>query len=67
MEKKHLTIKEVQALIDTPCRNPRVKMMFLFSCFCGLHYSDVKGLRWKDVIEENGKSISSCASKRPTR
>lgn len=33
-----------------------MKTAFLFSCFCGLRYSDVKGLRWKDVIEENGKT-----------
>lgn len=54
-KREYLTIEEVQSLIDTPCRSPRVKTAFLFSCFCGLRYSDVKGLRWKDVIEENGK------------
>lgn len=54
-KREYLTIEEVQSLIDTPCRSPRVKTVFLFSCFCGLRYSDVKGLRWKDVIEENGK------------
>lgn len=54
--REYLTIEEVQTLIDTPCRSPRVKTAFLFSCFCGLRYSDVKGLRWKDVIEENGKT-----------
>ncbi len=53
--REYLTIEEVQALINTPCRSPRVKTTFLFSCFCGLRYSDVKGLRWKDVIEENGR------------
>ncbi len=54
-KREYLTIEEVQTLINTPCRSPRVKTAFLFSCFCGLRYSDVKGLRWKDVIEENGK------------
>lgn len=54
-KREYLTIEEVQALIDTPCRSPRVKTAFLFSCFCGLRYSDVKGLLWKNVIEENGK------------
>ncbi len=54
-KREYLTIEEVQTLINTPCKSPRVKTAFLFSCFCGLRYSDVKGLRWKDVIEENGK------------
>lgn len=54
--REYLTIEEVQKMIDTPCRSERVKTIFLFSCFCGLRYSDVKALCWKDVIEENGKT-----------
>lgn len=54
-KREYLTIEEVQLLINTPCRSPRVKTAFLFSCFCGLRYSDVKGLLWKNVIEDNGK------------
>ena len=30
--------------------------MFLFSCMTGLRYSDVQGLRWKDV-KRNGKHL----------
>lgn len=29
--------------------------MFLFSCFTGLRYSDVRELRWKDVEYMNGR------------
>jgi len=54
-KREYLTIEEVQKLIDAPCKSKTVKPIFLFSCFCGLRYSDVKGLRWKDIIEEKGK------------
>lgn len=54
-KREYLTIEEIQKLIDTPCRSKTVKPIFLFSCFCGLRYSDVKDLRWKDIVEENGK------------
>ena len=55
-KREYLTIEEIQKLINTPCRSIRTKTAFLFSCFCGLRYSDVKALRWKDIIEENGKT-----------
>lgn len=54
-QRDYLTIEEIQKLIETPCRSETVKPIFLFSCFCGLRYSDVKALRWGDILEENGK------------
>ena len=33
-----------------------IQSMFLFSCMTGLRYSDVQGLRWKDV-KRNGKHM----------
>lgn len=33
-----------------------IQKMFLFSCLTGLRYSDVQGLRWKDV-KRNGKHL----------
>lgn len=33
-----------------------IQKMFLFSCMTGLRYSDVQGLRWKDV-KRNGKHL----------
>ena len=33
-----------------------IQSMFLFSCLTGLRYSDVQGLRWKDV-KRNGKHL----------
>ncbi len=46
-----LTIEDLKLLIDTPCKYPVVKQMFLFSCFTGLRYSDVSNLRWDSIID----------------
>lgn len=52
--REYLTVEEVKKLIDTPCNRPEVKHAFLFSCFCGLRISDVKALKWENVVEEDG-------------
>lgn len=49
--REYLTIDEVKTLIDTPCDDMRVKRMFLFSCFTGLRFVDIKNLKWKDIIK----------------
>ena len=50
-----LTIDEVKKLIETPAEKEHIKMAFLFSCFCGLRYSDVKQLTWANIEENNGR------------
>ena len=45
----YLTYEEIQKLLLTRCRNETVKNAFLFSCFCGLRWSDVKSLQWEDI------------------
>lgn len=54
-KREYLTVEEVKKLIDTPCKRPDIKAAFLFSCFCGLRVSDVRALKWRNVITENGK------------
>lgn len=50
--REYLTVDEVKTLMTSPCINEKVKQAYLFSCFCGLRYSDVKSLTWGDVIQE---------------
>lgn len=52
--RRFLELAEVAKLKKTPCSNPAVKDAFLFSCFAGLRYSDVKALSW-DKIKTRGK------------
>lgn len=53
--REYLTLEEIKLLIGTECKDIRVKRMFLFACFTGLRYSDIFGLRWKNIkrIEDN--------------
>jgi integrase len=49
----YLTIDEVRKLIDTPCYYADIKNAFLFSCFTGLRFSDIKALTW-DQLKKDG-------------
>jgi integrase len=49
-----LTVEEVKQLVKTECVKPIVKQAFLFSCFTGLRFSDVKALKWDDIQTDNG-------------
>lgn len=67
-EREFLSVEEVKKLIDTPCRRPDIKGAFLFSCFCGLRISDVRGLQWKHVVTAGGKmylKITQFKTRRP--
>lgn len=47
--REFLTVEEVKKLIATPCKSEATKQSYLFSCFCGLRYSDIVALKWSDV------------------
>lgn len=55
---EYLTIDEVKTLEATPSKDDMAKNMFLFSCYCGLRYSDVIGLKWSNIVQENGKTYA---------
>lgn len=59
-----LTIEEVKALINTPCERQDVKNAFLFSCFCGLRWSDTSSLKWGNIEREGGKCHVSLIMKK---
>jgi len=52
-DREYLTIEEVKQLVNTPCVKPMVRQAFLFMCFSGLRYSDVRYLRWGDIQTDN--------------
>lgn len=45
----HLTEAELKALISTDCECKEIREAFLFSCLCGLRWSDINALRWQDI------------------
>lgn len=54
--REHLTIDELEVLMSkemTSERLQRVKDIFVFSCFTGLAYTDVRGLKKSEVIMGN--------------
>jgi len=53
----YLTIEEVNTLVNTPCLYPNIKNGFLFSCFSGLRFSDVKGLTWGKLQKDNNGNM----------
>ena len=55
-KRNYLIADEIKKLIDTPCSNDYYKNLFIFGCFVGLRYSDLRSLRWKDIIVENGET-----------
>jgi integrase len=56
--REYLTIDEVKQLVKTECIKPVVKQAFLFSCFSGLRFSDVKALKWGDIqVDNEGKRV----------
>ncbi|MBR1500637.1 MAG: site-specific integrase [Bacteroidales bacterium] len=56
--REFLTVEELKVLINTPCRCDMVKKAFLFSCFTGLRYSDMKSLLWSEVhTAADGKTL----------
>lgn len=61
--KENLEVEEYLELLNTPCTNDEVKFAFLFCCYTGLRWVDVKVLKWKDV---NGNLLSTSIIQKKT-
>ncbi|MCH7972545.1 MAG: site-specific integrase [Bacteroidetes bacterium] len=41
--------REIELLAKSVCKAPEIKRAFLFSCFTGLRFSDIKALKWESI------------------
>lgn len=48
-KREYLTESELKTLIGTDCKCKEIREAFLFSCMCGLRWSDINALRWQDI------------------
>lgn len=62
--RQFLTIEEVRKLIATGCRLAIVKQAYLFSCYCALRISDIRNLRWRNLICNDGSYMLSIVMKK---
>ena len=67
--REYLTVEEIKTLMETPCqlKDEATKSAFLFSCFCGLRYSDVAALTWGNIEESNGHYTAKVIIKKTER
>jgi len=49
VKREYLSLDEIKILINADCANNEVKQAFLFSCFTGLRFSDVRKLKFSDI------------------
>lgn len=50
-ERVYLTAEELRQLKGSFDATNQIQRAFLFGCFCGLRYSDIKALAWNDIQE----------------
>jgi site-specific recombinase XerD len=51
LKKNILVMEELQTLYKTPC-NADTKKTFLFGCYTGLGYAEIKKIKWERVVNE---------------
>ncbi len=47
----YLTAEEISRIAQSDL-NPKVKRVFLFSCFTGMRYSDIRNLTWGNITDD---------------
>ncbi|MBR6716357.1 MAG: site-specific integrase, partial [Prevotella sp.] len=51
-QREYLTLEELNQLAATPCDSDILKRAALFSALTGLRHSDIKQLKWRDVVKD---------------
>lgn len=49
--KEVLSVEEVKKIAATKIGNNQVRIGFLFACFTGLKLSDIRSLKWSDIVD----------------
>ncbi len=49
-KREYLTLEELRKLNSTLCSNTTVKKSFLFACYCGLRISDLRRLKYNNIV-----------------
>lgn len=52
-----LTPEEITMIAQSTLA-PKVKRVFLFSCFCGMRYSDIRNLTWGNITQDHKLKFS---------
>ncbi|MDR1739021.1 MAG: site-specific integrase [Candidatus Symbiothrix sp.] len=52
----YLTLDEVKRLNDTPCTSD-IKAAYLFACYTGLRFSDIKALNWSQIRKTGNETM----------
>ncbi len=63
--KATITKQEVALLEGTYCGNDTVKRAFLFSCYTGIRFCDIKVLKWQNITSDNRVKITQVKTKEP--
>lgn len=54
-KREYLTENELNTLFETNCKAEDVKRAFLFACFTGLRFSDIRNLDWSDILNDGDR------------
>ncbi|WP_316932787.1 site-specific integrase [Chryseobacterium sp. Hurlbut01] len=53
--REHLSLEELNLLVNTPCENDELKRASLFSALTGLRHCDIKRLKWKELDVQSNR------------
>ena len=63
-DREFLTLEELKRMAQTDCSNEIVKRAYLFSCYCGLRVSDIRVLKWENIIANGDLYLLSIEMKK---